>query len=284
VPKRKLACTLSACLAILAALPAVGGASPVTSSGGGAIFFETPKITQVKCVKRCATSKRVQGGSTVRIAGRSLGKVTEATFYGSTGSADDVKTKVTILDAGRARVRVPRKAVTGPIRVLTSEAVASPPTSLVILPPLPPEVLASKSHVFPVRGKHDFGGAGAAFGSGRAGHSHQGHDVFAACGTPLVAARGGTVQTKKYQSAAGNYLVIDGDGTGVDYAYMHLAEPSPFEAGDKVVTGQRIGSVGDTGDAVGCHLHFEMWTAPGWYEGGRPFDPLRALRAWDSWS
>jgi murein DD-endopeptidase MepM/ murein hydrolase activator NlpD len=284
VPKRKLACTLSACLATLAALPAVGAAAPATSSGGGAMFFETPKITQVKCVKRCATSRRVQGGSTVRIAGRSLGKVTEATFYGSTGSADDVKTKVTILDAGRARVRVPRKAVTGPIRVLTSEAVASPPTALVILPPLPPGVLASKSHVFPVRGKHDFGGAGAAFGSGRVGHSHQGHDVFAACGTPLVAARGGTVQVKKYHSAAGNYLVIDGDGTGVDYAYMHLAEPSPFEAGDKVVTGQRIGSVGDTGDAVGCHLHFEMWTAPGWYEGGRPFDPLRALKAWDSWS
>jgi murein DD-endopeptidase MepM/ murein hydrolase activator NlpD len=284
VPKRKLARTLSACLAIVAALPAAGVAAPASSSGGGAMFFETPKITKVKCVKRCATSKRVQGGSTVRIAGRSLGKVTEATFYGTTGSADDVRTKVTILGTSSARVRVPRKAVTGPIRVRTSEAVDSPPASLVILPPLPAEVLASKSHVFPIQGKHDFGGAGARFGSGRAGHTHQGHDVFAACGTPLVAARGGTVQAKKYHSAAGNYLVIDGDGTGVDYAYMHLAEPSPFEAGDEVVTGQRIGSVGDTGDAVGCHLHFEMWTAPGWYEGGRPFDPLRALKAWDAWS
>ena len=81
-------------------------------------------------------------------------------------------------------------------------------------------------HIFPVRGKHDFGGAGASFGSGRAGHSHQGHDVFAACGVPMVAARGGQVQYSGYHAAAGNYLVIDGAGSDYDYAYMHLAEPS----------------------------------------------------------
>jgi hypothetical protein len=27
-----------------------------------------------------------------------------------------------------------------------------------------------------------------------------------------------------------------------------------------------------------------MWTAPGWYEGGRPFDPLPSLRGWDAYS
>ena len=73
-------------------------------------------------------------------------------------------------------------------------------------------------------------------------------------------------------------MVIDGDGTGEDYAYMHLAEPSPFKAGDRVYTGQRIGAVGETGNARGCHLHFELWGAPGWYQGGRPFDPLPACR------
>jgi murein DD-endopeptidase MepM/ murein hydrolase activator NlpD len=139
-------------------------------------------------------------------------------------------------------------------------------------------------HIFPIRGRHDFGGAGADFGSGRAGHSHQGHDVFAACGKPLVAARGGRVKFKQYHAAAGNYIVIDGAGTDVDYVYMHLAEPSPFSAGDRVYTGQRIGSVGETGNARGCHLHFELWGAPGWYDGGDPFDPLPSLKAWDSWS
>jgi murein DD-endopeptidase MepM/ murein hydrolase activator NlpD len=139
-------------------------------------------------------------------------------------------------------------------------------------------------HVFPVRRKHDFGEAGAGFGSGRAGHSHQGHDIFAACGAPMVAARGGRVKFKQYHAAAGNYLVIDGAGTDVDYAYMHLAEPTPFQPGDRVYTGQRIGSVGDSGNARGCHLHFELWGGPGWYDGGEPFDPLPSLQAWDSWS
>jgi murein DD-endopeptidase MepM/ murein hydrolase activator NlpD len=139
-------------------------------------------------------------------------------------------------------------------------------------------------HIFPVRGRHDYGGAGADFGSGRAGHSHQGHDVFARCGTRMVAARGGKVQFKQYHSAAGHYLVIDGDGTDVDYVYMHLDQPSPFSPGDRVYTGQTIGAVGDSGNARGCHLHFELWDGPGWYDGGDPFDPQPSLRAWDSWS
>jgi murein DD-endopeptidase MepM/ murein hydrolase activator NlpD len=139
-------------------------------------------------------------------------------------------------------------------------------------------------HMFPVRGSHDYGGANAEFGSGRAGHSHQGQDVFARCGTPLVAARGGKIVFKQYHAAAGNYLVIDAAGSAVDYVYMHLAEPSPFRVGDRVYTGQRIGSVGDTGNARGCHLHFELWGGPGWYDGGKPFDPLPSLRAWDGWS
>jgi murein DD-endopeptidase MepM/ murein hydrolase activator NlpD len=139
-------------------------------------------------------------------------------------------------------------------------------------------------NMFPVRGRHDFGGANADFGSGRAGHSHQGQDVFARCGTPMVAARGGTVKFKQYHAAAGNYVVIDAAGTDLDYVYMHLAEPTPFRMGDRVYTGQRVGAVGDTGNADGCHLHFELWRPPGWYDGGRPFDPLPSLKAWDSWS
>jgi murein DD-endopeptidase MepM/ murein hydrolase activator NlpD len=139
-------------------------------------------------------------------------------------------------------------------------------------------------HVFPVRGTHDYGDEGARFGAGRAGHSHQGQDVFATCGTRLVAARGGRVKFEEYHAAAGHYIVIDGAGSDVDYAYMHLAEPSPFQPGDRVYTGQLIGSVGESGNAHGCHLHFELWSAPGWYAGGEPFDPLPALQAWDSWS
>ena len=92
-------------------------------------------------------------------------------------------------------------------------------------------------NIFPVRGRHDFGGAGADFGSGRAGHSHQGHDVFAKCGTRMVAARGGRIKFKQYHAAAGHYIVIDGDGTDVDYAYMHLDQPSAVRRGRSRVHG-----------------------------------------------
>ena len=139
-------------------------------------------------------------------------------------------------------------------------------------------------NIFPVRGHHDYGGEGADFGSGRSGHSHQGHDIFAKCGTRMVAARGGRVKFKQYHAAAGNYLVIDGDRTEIDYAYMHLDQPSPFSEGDRVYTGQTIGAVGESGNARGCHLHLELWSSPGWYDGGKPFDPLPSLQAWDSWS
>jgi len=139
-------------------------------------------------------------------------------------------------------------------------------------------------YAFPILGSHEFGMGAGRFGAARSGHTHEGQDVMAACGTPLVAARGGTVQYSGYQAAAGNYIVIDGRGTGYDFMYAHLAEPSPLHTDETVRTGQPIGVVGDTGDAQGCHLHFEMWTAPGWYEGGSPFDPLPYLEKWDAYS
>jgi hypothetical protein len=139
-------------------------------------------------------------------------------------------------------------------------------------------------HIFPIRGPHNYGQGAARFGAARSGHTHQGQDVLARCGTKLVAARAGRVQFNQYHSAAGYYVVIDGYQTKLDYVYMHLRERSPFKPGDKVQTGQMIGRVGDTGDATACHLHFEMWSAPGWYDGGHPFDPLHYLKTWDSWS
>jgi murein DD-endopeptidase MepM/ murein hydrolase activator NlpD len=135
-----------------------------------------------------------------------------------------------------------------------------------------------------VLGAHDFGGAADRFGAPRAGHTHQGQDVMAACGTPIVAARGGTVQYAGFQAAAGNYVVIDGRNAPFDFMYAHLAQPSPLKTGDPVRTGGPIGVVGQTGDATACHLHFEMWTAPGWYEGGQPIDPLPYLKHWDLYS
>ncbi|MGC1164577.1 MAG: peptidoglycan DD-metalloendopeptidase family protein, partial [Solirubrobacterales bacterium] len=139
-------------------------------------------------------------------------------------------------------------------------------------------------YAFPVLGSHEISLGGGRFGAARSGHTHQGQDVMAACGTPLVAARGGVVQYAEYEANAGNYVVIDGRGSPNDFMYAHLAEPSPLQVGETVRTGQPIGIVGNTGDSSACHLHFEIWRAPGWYEGGSPFDPLSYLEKWDAYS
>ena len=66
---------------------------------------------------------------------------------------------------------------------------------------------------------------------------------------------------------------------GTSQAYMHLRSAATVRRGDRVETGHPLGQVGDTGRATGCHLHFELWTAPGWYQGGEPVDPLPWLQA-----
>ena len=137
-----------------------------------------------------------------------------------------------------------------------------------------------QDHIFPISGPHNYGGSQSVFGAPRSGHRHQGHDVFAKSGTPLVAVFHGKVAWKRYQSGgAGNYVVIHGDD-GRDYVYMHMLAPAIVSEGDRVAPGQQVGEVGCTGACSGPHLHFELWT-PHWYDGGRPYDPLPLLKRWD---
>jgi murein DD-endopeptidase MepM/ murein hydrolase activator NlpD len=134
------------------------------------------------------------------------------------------------------------------------------------------------THEFPVAAHHTYGDG---FGAGR---HHQGQDILAPCGKKIRAARGGRVQTSSYQSAAGNYVVIDGKGTKWDYVYMHMPKRDLPRKGERLHTGDLIGYIGQTGDATGCHLHFEMWSPPGWYEGGSAKAPTKALKKWDRYS
>ena len=144
------------------------------------------------------------------------------------------------------------------------------------------EIQAEHTAVFPIAGPHDLSRwPDNRFGGGR---GHGGQDMFADCGTPVVAAQSGRIMFAGYQGAAGNYMVIRSDESGEDQVYMHLLNEPRFTVGYRVEVGQRIASVGRTGRADGCHLHFELWTAPGWYRGGHAYDPLGKLRQWDSWS
>jgi murein DD-endopeptidase MepM/ murein hydrolase activator NlpD len=138
------------------------------------------------------------------------------------------------------------------------------------------KALKSLNHRYPVPSRHSYGdGVGA-------GRGHQGQDVFAKCGKRVLAARGGRVQDRGNHSSAGHYLVIDGRSTRVDYVYMHLRGNALARQGERVARGERIGKVGQSGNAVGCHLHFEMWSGPGWYEGGHHMGSVtKHLRRWD---
>jgi murein DD-endopeptidase MepM/ murein hydrolase activator NlpD len=97
----------------------------------------------------------------------------------------------------------------------------------------------------------------------------------------LVAVRGGRVRRAGYDPVLyGNYLLIHGEGEQRSYFYAHLRRPARVDRGERVFTGERVGAVGETGNArtVGCHLHFEI------HVDGRPVDPLPALSRWDSYS
>ncbi len=138
----------------------------------------------------------------------------------------------------------------------------------------PPAAGAASRQVYPIRGPHQFW---EGFGAGR---GHQGADIGSPCGTPLVAVGAGRVRFVKYHARAGNYLVIDLTGSTLDLAYMHLRETAIVAAGQSVAAGQQVGAVGDTGNASGCHLHFELWEGP-YYGGGAPIDPMPFLISLD---
>lgn len=132
--------------------------------------------------------------------------------------------------------------------------------------------------VFPVAGEVEFidsWGYPRMMGTPSA-HWHQGTDIFAAHGTPLIAAENGTLARIGTGTLGGNKLWIRGE-SGNEYYYAHLSAFEPGIAdGQPVRAGDVIGYVGDTGNARGTspHLHFEIH--PG---GNGPVNPYPLLRA-----
>ena len=213
----------------------------------------------------------------VKIKGQSLDYVSQMVFRGTSGP---MPVSLTYRDSIRVRAIVPEGALSSRTYLVDEQGTLSNRTKrkLTIAAAPPP----AGPGVFPVQGTHSYGSAGSRFGAPRNGHTHQGQDIAAACGTPLVSVMNGTVQYAGYQaSGAGYYIVIDNNGTEDDFVYMHLAGPALVQAVNApVAAGQQIGVVGQTGDAEGCHLHFEYWQGD-WYGGGHPIDPLPFLLAWD---
>jgi murein DD-endopeptidase MepM/ murein hydrolase activator NlpD len=141
--------------------------------------------------------------------------------------------------------------------------------------------VAAATGVFPIQGAWTFAGEGGGFGAPRRGHSHQGQDILAAEGTPVVSPRAGFVTWRAYQAGgAGHYIVVRADDTR-DYVFMHLQDGSVVvQKGQAISAGGPIGAVGATGRATGPHLHFEIWPHGWWADGSQPIDPLPDLLTW----
>ena len=130
---------------------------------------------------------------------------------------------------------------------------------------------------FPVIGEYRYSDD---YGAPRPQGRHDGNDIIAPKGTPVVAVADGTIQrVTPIETSRGGISVWQLDEEGNSYFFAHLAGiVKGLTAGDPIRVGQRIGTVGDTGDARGGvhHLHFEIH--PG---DGPSINPYRELRALD---
>ena len=138
-----------------------------------------------------------------------------------------------------------------------------------------PTRLPGGSHVFPIAGPSTFSDDWLAPRAG--GRYHEGIDLFAARGTPVVAVADGTLFRVGYSGISGNRLWLR-DSAGTDFFYAHLdSYASAAREGALVSKGTVIGYNGDTGDAKGTppHVHFQIH--PG---GGGPVRPYPIVSAW----
>src|SRR3954470_13000677 len=135
--------------------------------------------------------------------------------------------------------------------------------------------LMSDRFTFPVAGRTTIGGP---FGSFRADTgAHQGNDLFADFGTPVVAVADGKLANVGSLPISGNRLWVYAD-SGDQFFYAHLSAFAPTAVNDRhVEKGTILGYVGNTGDAEPTppHLHFEIHP-----NGGDAVDPRSFLLAW----
>lgn len=103
---------------------------------------------------------------------------------------------------------------------------------------------------------------------------HEGTDIFAPAGTPVLAVVSGLARAR-IEPKGGKTVYLDGDDAR-KYYFAHLqtwSTPLTARAQKEVASGELIGFVGTTGNAAGKppHLHFQ------WSLRGRTFDPFPEL-------
>ncbi len=108
------------------------------------------------------------------------------------------------------------------------------------------------------------------------GRRHIGTDVLAQVGVPLRAIEDGEVESITSGGLGGNGIFLLGD-SGSRYLYVHMQTVAELEPGERVLAGQPVGTVGDTGNASGApHLHMQ-WAPNGGADWQNPFPVLDVL-------
>jgi murein DD-endopeptidase MepM/ murein hydrolase activator NlpD len=143
------------------------------------------------------------------------------------------------------------------------------------------EIATSPLLAFPVAvegvdGRAIWSGFGAERDGGR--RAHRGVDIFAPRGTPVLAAIDGWITRVETTRVGGNVVWMQPLRGDMRVYYAHLTEQW-VEPGDFVLTGQPLGSVGNTGNAVTTppHLHFGVYVRRAGVRGGAR-DPAEFLR------
>lgn len=111
----------------------------------------------------------------------------------------------------------------------------------------------------------------------RGGRMHEGVDLFPGYGTPIYSMAAGVVVQASSSGAYGNHVEVEHviDGQVVVSLYAHMAPGTmAVSVGQPVHVGQHLGAVGESGNAQGAHLHFEV--RPG---GGGAVNPYSWIAA-----
>ncbi|MES2224429.1 MAG: peptidoglycan DD-metalloendopeptidase family protein [Patescibacteria group bacterium] len=97
------------------------------------------------------------------------------------------------------------------------------------------------------------------FGDPRAGHTHEGLDIMAAEGVPVVSPTDAVVVHIGFDAGAGNFVTVAAPGSE-SFVFMHLSKVANIIEGTVLKPGDIVGYVGHTGNAVAesPHLHFEL--------------------------
>jgi hypothetical protein len=119
-----------------------------------------------------------------------------------------------------------------------------------------PYPLWQQGFVLPLAGRISSEYAAIRYINGNPPRRHNGIDIAANEGVPVVTANRGIVRLAEFLLSGGNTVIID-HGLGLSSTYMHL-ETIIVEAGKSVDRGEQIGTVGMTGYATGPHLHWEV--------------------------